>query len=36
VNGNERYPVTDLQLMTCVFRSNYAFHLITEYTCRKL
>jgi len=30
VNGNERYPVIDLQLTACVFRSNYASHLIAE------
>ena len=28
MNGNERSPVTELQVTACIFRSNYAFHLI--------
>jgi len=30
VNVNERSSVTDLQLTTCVFHSNYAFLLTVE------
>ena len=30
MNGNERSPVTELQFMACVCRSNCAFHLTAE------
>jgi len=30
VNLNERYPMTQLQVTACVFRSNYASYLIAK------